>query len=86
MHVGYRVLDGGEHMTQTATSTAIQERVALYVTRTKKDKKSIAEKMGMPIATFYSKLNGPSEFSFSEGKRLAEIIGCTVDEMFIQPS
>ena len=73
-------------MTQTATNAAIQERVALYVTRTKKDKKSIAEKMGMPIATFYSKLNGPSEFSFSEGKRLAEIIGCTVDEMFIQPS
>ena len=73
-------------MTQTATNTAIQERVALYVTRTKKDKRSIAKKMGMPIATFYSKLNGPSEFSFSEGKRLAEIIGCTVDEMFIQPS
>ena len=73
-------------MTQTATNTAIQERVALYVTRTKKDRKSIAEQMGMPVTTFYSKLNGPSEFSFSEGKLLAEIIGCTVDEMFIQPS
>ena len=46
----------------------------------------IAEQMGMPVSTFYTKLNGPSEFSFSEGKRLAEIIGCTVDEMFIRPS
>lgn len=73
-------------MTQTATNTAIQERVALYVTRTKRDRQSIAEQMGMPISTFYTKLNGPSEFSFSEGKRLAEIIGCTVDEMFIRPS
>ena len=80
----YRVLDGGEHMTQT--TTAIQERVALYVTRTKKDRQSIAEQMGMPVSTFYTKLNGPSEFSFTEGKRLAEIIGCTVDEMFIRPA
>lgn len=82
----YRVLDGGEHMTQSATTTAIQERVALYVARTKGDRQSIAEAMGMPVSTFYSKLNGPSEFSFSEGKRLAEIIGCSVDEMFIRPS
>jgi hypothetical protein len=65
---------------------AIQERVALYVARTKKDRQSIAEQMGMPVSTFYTKLNGPSEFSFSEGKRLSEIIGCSVDEMFIQPS
>lgn len=73
-------------MTQSATNTAIQERVALYVNRTKRDRKFIAEQMGMPVSTFYTKLNGPSEFSFSEGKRLAEIIGCTVDEMFIRPS
>lgn len=73
-------------MTQPATTTAIQERVALYVARTKRDRQSIAEAMGMPVSTFYSKLNGPSEFSFSEGKRLAEIIGCSVDEMFIRPS
>ena len=73
-------------MTQSATTTAIQERVALYVARTKRDRQSIAEAMGMPVSTFYSKLNGPSEFSFSEGKRLAEIIGCSVDEMFIRPS
>ena len=67
-------------------TTAIKERVALYVARTKNDRQTIAEKMGMPVSTFYSKLNGPSEFSFTEGKRLAEIIGCTVDEMFIRPS
>ena len=73
-------------MTKTAMTTAIKERVALYVARTKNDRQTIAEKMGMPVSTFYSKLNGPSEFSFTEGKRLAEIIGCTVDEMFIRPS
>ena len=73
-------------MTQSTVKTAIQERVALYVARTKKDRQSIAEQMGMPVSTFYTKLNGPSEFSFSEGKHLAEIIGCTVDEMFIRPA
>lgn len=73
-------------MTKTAMTTAIKERVALYVARTKNDRQTIAEKMGMPVSTFYSKLNGPSEFSFTEGKLLAEIIGCTVDEMFIRPN
>lgn len=73
-------------MTKTAMTTAIKERVALYVARTKNDRQTIAEQMGMPVSTFYSKLNGPSEFSFTEGKRLAEIIGCTVDEMFIRPN
>lgn len=73
-------------LTKTAMTTAIKERVALYVARTKNDRQTIAEKMGMPVSTFYSKLNGPSEFSFTEGKRLAEIIGCTVDEMFIRPN
>lgn len=73
-------------LTKTAMTTAIKERVALYVARTKNDRQTIAEQMGMPVSTFYTKLNGPSEFSFSEGKRLAEIIGCTVDEMFIRPN
>ena len=73
-------------MTKTAMTTAIKEHVALYVARTKNDRQTIAEQMGMPVSTFYSKLNGPSEFSFTEGKRLAEIIGCTVDEMFIRPN
>lgn len=73
-------------LTQKAMTTAIKERVALYVARTKNDRQTIAEQMGMPVSTFYSKLNGPSEFSFTEGKRLAEIIGCTVDEMFIRPN
>jgi len=73
-------------LTKTAMTTAIKERVALYVARTKNDRQTIAEQMGMPVSTFYSKLNGPSEFSFTEGKRLAEIIGCTVDEMFIRPN
>lgn len=65
---------------------AIKERVALYMTREKCDRQTIAERMDMPVSTFYTKLNGPSEFSFSEGKRLAGVIGCTVDEMFIRPS
>ena len=73
-------------LTKTAMTTAIKERVALYVARTKNDRQTIAEQMGMPVSTFYSKLNGPSEFSFTEGKRLAEIIGCTVDDMFIRPN
>ncbi len=63
----------------------IQERVAVYVMQTKETREQIAERMDMPVSTFYSKLNGPSEFSFSEGKRLAQILGRTADEMFVSP-
>jgi len=64
---------------------SIKERVGAYLERTGRTKKQIAEFMGMPYSTFHSKLYGPSEFTFSEGKRLAEIVGCTCDEMFESP-
>lgn len=66
-------------------NNTIQERVAVYVMKTKRSKEQIAADMNMPVSTFYSKLNGPSEFSFSEGKRLSQILGCTTDEMFVSP-
>lgn len=64
---------------------SIKERVGAYLERTGKTKKQIAELMGMPYSTFHSKLYGPSEFTFSEGRRLAVIVGCTCDEMFVSP-
>lgn len=63
----------------------IKERVGAYLARTGTTKAQLAEKMGMPISTFRTKLYGPSELSFIEGKRLAEILGCTADEMFVSP-
>ena len=62
---------------------SIKEHVGAYLERTGTTKKQLAEQMGMPYSTFHSKLYGPSEFTFFEGRRLSQIVGCTTDEMFI---
>lgn len=64
---------------------SIKERVGAYLERTGTTKKQLAEDMGMPITTLYSKLNGQTEFLFSEGRRLARILGCTTDELCTSP-
>lgn len=64
---------------------SIKARVGAYLERTGTTKKQLAEDMDMPYSTFHTKLYGPSEFSFTEGCRLAELIGCTADEMFASP-
>ena len=64
---------------------AILEHVGAYLTRTGTTKKQLAHEMGMPYSTLHTKLYGPSEFTFLEGKRLAEIIGLTTDELFVSP-
>ncbi len=64
---------------------SIKERVGAFLERTGMTKKQLAEEMGMPVSTFHSKLSGQSEFSFSEGRRLARILDCTTDEMFVSP-
>lgn len=64
---------------------SIKERVGAYLERTGVTKKQLAEEMGMPISTFHSKLSGQTEFSFSEGRRLARILDCTTDELFVSP-
>lgn len=64
---------------------AIREHVGAYLLRTNTTKKQLAADMGMPYSTLHSKLYGPSEFTFMEGKRLAEIIGITTDDLFVSP-
>ena len=64
---------------------SIREHVGAYLERTGTTKKQLASDMGMPYSTLHSKLYGPSEFTFMEGKRLAEIIGCTTDALFTSP-
>lgn len=61
--------------------TSIKERVGGYCGANDVTKRWIAEHMDMAYSTFYSKLNGPSEFTFSEGVALAELLGIGPDEL-----
>ena len=60
---------------------SIREHVGIYCVRTGSSKKQLADSLDMPYSTFLSKLNGPSEFSFSEGLALSRLIGISPDTL-----
>ena len=43
----------------------------------------VATKLGMSVRTYNDKINGYSDFSLLDGKRLAELLGSTQEEIFL---
>ena len=64
---------------------SIKERVGAYLEREGKTKKWLADELDMSTVTLNSKLNGETEFSFSQAIRLSDVLGCTVSELRISP-
>ena len=64
-------------------SVAIQEHVAAYCKGGAHTRIELAEAIEMPYSTFMTKLNGPSEFSFSEGLRLAKAMCMSPDNLAV---
>lgn len=64
---------------------SIKERVGAYLVREGKTKKWLADELDITTVTLSSKLNGDTEFSFSQAIRLSEILGCTVSELRVSP-
>lgn len=62
-------------------SEAIQKNVAAYCSGGTHTRTELAEAIKMPYSTFMTKLNGPSEFSFFEGLRLAKAMGISPDAL-----
>ena len=60
---------------------AIKERVGAYLARTGVSRESLAESIGMSRNSFYQKLIGESEFKLSEAFALADVLGCSVDDL-----
>lgn len=64
---------------------SIKERVGAYLEREGKTKKWLADELDMSTVTLNSKLNGETEFSFSQAIRLSDVLGCTVSELRVSP-
>ena len=64
---------------------SIRERVGAYLERTGETKSELANKLGMSRVSLHSKLIGHTEFRLSEAERLAEILGCSVDDLRVSP-
>ena len=64
---------------------SIKERVGAYLEREGRTKRWLADELGMTTVSLYSKLNGDTEFTFSQAIRLSEVLGCTVNDLRISP-
>lgn len=64
---------------------SIKNRVALWQMTTGKTKDYLCNELGISKTAFYSKLSGLSEFTLQEARKLSLTLGCTVDELFIDP-
>ena len=64
---------------------SIKERIGAYIERTGETKAAMAERLHMSKTTFYSKCKGDTEFTLTEGGRLANLLGCSVDDLFVSP-
>ena len=64
---------------------SIKERVGAYIERTGTTKGELASQLGMSRVSLRSKLTGQTEFRLSEAERLANILGCSVDELRVSP-
>ncbi len=64
---------------------SIRERVGAFIERTGMTKAELANQLGMSRVSLHSKLSGQTEFRLSEAERLAEILGCSVDDLRISP-
>lgn len=59
---------------------AIKERVGAYLMRERKTKSELSQELGMSTRTLHDKLVGNVEFRLSEAIKLADILGCKVDD------
>lgn len=63
------------------TFNGIDEAIAAYLRRTGKTQSELADDLGMSENTLSWKRRGIREFKFSEVIKIAEITGCSLDEM-----
>ena len=65
---------------------AIRERVGAYLMGNRESKSSIANRLGVTLNTLNAKLRGESDFSLSQAFELADMLGCSVDDLRRRPT
>lgn len=64
---------------------SIKEWVGAYIERTGSTKSEIANKLSISRTSFYSKMDGTTEFTLSEAGMLASMLGITTDQLLVSP-
>ena len=71
--------------TYTDVNIAIRERLGAYLMRTGATKQSGADERGITTVTRASKRRGESYFDLEQAFKLADLIGCSVDDLRVRP-
>lgn len=61
---------------------SVQQVVDDYVSDNHTTKEALAKEVEIGRTSFFSKLRGSSEFSLSEGYRLAKVLGYSLDDFY----
>ena len=67
--------------TEKQSNVGIRDRIGIYLMREHATKKSVAELLGISVNTLNSKLDGDSSFSLEQAIKIADMVGCTLDEL-----
>ena len=59
----------------------INEHVLRYLSHSGKSKSELAKYLGISRQSLRAKLSGNVGFKLSEGEKLANLMGCSIDEM-----
>lgn len=64
---------------------AIKERLGAYLAGSGSTKANVAEALGVSTTTLNAKLRGESEWTLAQGFALADLMGCSVDDLRHRP-
>lgn len=64
---------------------SIKERVGAYLAKTGRSRMELASDLHVSKTALYQKLNGQTDFSLDEARRLARTLGCSIDDLFVSP-
>lgn len=67
--------------TERNANAAIRDRVGAYLMREHATKQSVANMLGISVNTLNSKLDGDSSFTLEQAFTIADMVGCTLDEL-----
>lgn len=59
----------------------IKENVEGYIRQSDSTRGALATALGISRSSFYDKLNGKRPWMLDEAAKLAEVMGCTIDDL-----
>lgn len=71
--------------TNNKDAVAIRERLGAFLATNKATKTQVANELAISLTTLNSKLQGSTPFTFDQAAKLADLMGCKMDDLRVRP-